>query len=57
MMKAKTRAQIAVEYGISPRTLRRWFLKSKLKVPSGLLKPNTLRSIYDAFGNPVNSED
>ena len=48
----KTRAQIADEYGISPRTLRRWLQREQIEVPNGLLCPKDQARIYEAFGVP-----
>lgn len=36
--KPKTRQQIAEEYGISRRTLLRWLVKAKVKLPRGLVR-------------------
>jgi len=48
----KTRQQIAQEYGISTRTLRRWLLKSEINLPKRLLGPKEQAIIYEKFGNP-----
>ncbi|TNF44858.1 MAG: helix-turn-helix domain-containing protein [Cytophagales bacterium] len=37
--KAKSRQEIAQEFGISAKTLSRWFLKEKLNIPKGLISP------------------
>lgn len=50
--KAKTRIEIAAEYGISRRTLQRWLKKEKIEVSRGLIKPEELKRIYDKFGKP-----
>jgi predicted site-specific integrase-resolvase len=50
--KAKTRIEIAEEYGISRRTLQRWLKKEKIEVSKGLIKPEELNRIYDRFGKP-----
>lgn len=52
--KAKTRKEIACEYGISERTLNRWLKREKLKIPSGLIYPRNLKTIYLKFGTPKN---
>jgi hypothetical protein len=54
MLKAKSRQEIAEEYGISTRTLSRWFQKSNLIVPNGLLSPKIQEVIYQKFGKPKN---
>ena len=50
--QVKTRQQIAHEYGISARTLRRWLQKTDIKLPNRLLGPKEQRLIYEEFGNP-----
>ncbi|MEM9918268.1 MAG: helix-turn-helix domain-containing protein [Bacteroidota bacterium] len=52
--KVKTRQQIADEYGISPRTLRRWLKKYNIELPNRLISPKDQQVIYDLFGNPGN---
>jgi hypothetical protein len=49
---AKSRKQIADEYGISTKTLSRWFKKENLKVSNGLLNPLEVDIIYRSFGHP-----
>lgn len=49
----KTRYQLASEYGIEPRTLRRWIKKANLSIPAySLLKPKDVKLIYTEFGEP-----
>jgi hypothetical protein len=50
--QVKTRQQIAHEYGISSRTLRRWLNKAEINLPNRLLGPNEQILIYKEFGNP-----
>jgi DNA invertase Pin-like site-specific DNA recombinase len=52
-LKAKTREEVASEYGIEVRTLYRWLKKSGVELPQGLIKPNHLKIIYDSFGIPA----
>jgi len=54
ILKAKNRQEVAEEYGISVRTLNRWFKKANLEIPSGLIDPYHLRIIYETFGIPKN---
>ncbi|MBN1183729.1 MAG: helix-turn-helix domain-containing protein [Bacteroidales bacterium] len=54
ILKAKLRNEIAEEYGISRRTLSRWFKKARLNIPSGLIDPYHLTIIYRTFGFPTN---
>ena len=51
-LKAKIRKEVAEEYGISPRTLARWFKKANLQIPPGLIDPYHLKIIYRKFGVP-----
>jgi hypothetical protein len=50
--KAKTRLQVSEEYGITVKTLNRWFEREYLNIPSGLIDPLHLRIIYMTFGTP-----
>jgi len=52
---AKTRQQIATEYGISYKTLMRWMKRESLEIPPGLVRPRDCAKIYDTFGYPVPS--
>jgi hypothetical protein len=52
-LKAKTRQEVAHEYGICVKTLNRRFIKEKLNIPPGLIFPVKLKIIYSAFGLPV----
>ena len=51
-LKAKTRKELADEYGFSPRTFRRKLKASNLKIPKGLITPKDLQRIYQTFGTP-----
>jgi len=53
---AKTRKEVAGEYGISIRTLYRWFKKANLHIPPGLIDPNHLHIIYEIFGDPKDNK-
>ena len=50
--KVKTRQNIADEYGINPRTLKRWLKKEKIEIPPGLITPVYQEIIYRKFGKP-----
>ena len=52
----KTRAQIAAEYGVSTRTLRRWLQRHEVPVSSGLLCPKDQARIHQALGKPARRE-
>ena len=51
-IQVKTRQQIANEYGISTRTLRRWLTQNDITLPSRLLGPKEQELIYQTFGRP-----
>ena len=52
MEMAKTRQQIADEYGISRKTLSRWLKKAEIEVEGYLLSPKDQQMIYQVFGDP-----
>jgi DNA invertase Pin-like site-specific DNA recombinase len=52
LTRAKTRQEVATEYGIDVRTLYRWLKKDKFILPPGLIKPCHLQNIYNTFGIP-----
>ena len=49
---AKTREQIADEYGVSTKTLKKWMDYAGIKIPSGLICPAHQRKIYKLLGSP-----
>ena len=51
-MPAKSREQIALEYGICRKTLNKWLKCAGLNVPKGLINPQYQKIIYDEFGVP-----
>jgi len=50
---AKTRKQLADEYGISVRTLNRRLYRYGIKPPPGLILPAWQKKIYKLLGNPA----
>lgn len=52
LLPVKTKKQIAEEYQISSRTLRRWIVNEKLNLPRRYLTPKDQLKIYELFGNP-----
>lgn len=50
--KCKSREELAQEYGFSVKTLKRRFEKHNIKISSGLICPNDLRTIYSKLGLP-----
>jgi DNA invertase Pin-like site-specific DNA recombinase len=53
MKKAKSRQEIAIEYGINRKTLQRWLDKENIRLPHRLLLPQEQDIIYKTFGAPV----
>jgi len=51
-MKAKSRKQLAADYGICEKTLAKWFKSFNIKVERGLITPKKLIEIYRKIGNP-----
>ena len=49
---AKTRVQIAAEYGVSPRTLSRWLKRRDIRLSRGLICPREQALIYQVLGRP-----
>ena len=54
--KAKSRAEVAEEYGINVRTLFRCVKKANIVLPKGLITPFHLQLIYNTFGLPTQSK-
>ncbi len=53
---AKTRQQIAREYGVSTKTLKKWFCRKELQIDSGLISPKDQKLIYEKLGVPKISD-
>ncbi|MDO8967021.1 MAG: hypothetical protein Q8S14_20710 [Algoriphagus sp.] len=51
--KAKSRQEIAEEFGISAKTLFRWMLKENIQIPQGLISPKDQELIYKKFGKVI----
>jgi DNA invertase Pin-like site-specific DNA recombinase len=52
MYAVKTREQIALEFGISRKTLYNWLKNEKIEIKSRLVTPKDLARIYERFGKP-----
>mgnify|MGYP001581834994 CR=1 FL=1 len=52
---AKSKKEIANEYGICTKTLSKWLKKKNLLLKRGLIDPKTQELIYKEFGNPKSS--
>lgn len=49
---AKTRQQIADEYGVSRKTFYNWLKEASIKLKRRLITPTEQKVIYDEFGHP-----
>jgi hypothetical protein len=49
---AKTKQQIAIEYGICTKTLNKWLKQESIKIHRGLINPKDQELIYEKFGFP-----
>jgi hypothetical protein len=49
----KTRQEIAAEYGISPKTLKKKLGKHDIKLPRGRICLRDQKMIYEALGYPL----
>ena len=56
-MKAKTRQQIAQEFGICTKTLNKWLKQANLRIPKGLIQPRYQKLIYDKLSTPKDSQN
>jgi DNA-binding NtrC family response regulator len=48
----KTRIEVAEEYGISRRTLKRRLKEAGIRLPPGKIVPADLKLIYETLGRP-----
>ncbi len=53
MKSAKTRQEIALEYGIDRKTLYRWLKTTGIQLGGHLVTPKEQQLIYQAFGKPI----
>ena len=51
-MQAKTRQQIAMEYGVCTKTLNKWFKDEGIELPNGIINPNNVNLIYSKLSKP-----
>lgn len=51
-LKPKTRLEVAGEYGISRRTLKRRLREAGIRLPPGKIVPSDLKLIYETLGRP-----
>lgn len=54
--KAKSRQELAEEYGISPKTFSRWLKKENIEIVPGLLTIKEQELIYATFGRPLSKK-
>lgn len=52
MIRAKTRQEIANEFGINRKTLYRWLKNENLQLKNRLVTPDEQAAIYKLFGFP-----
>lgn len=52
---AKSKQQIADEYGICTKTLTKWLREEKIHIKRGLINPKRQNLIYQKLGFPQNS--
>ncbi|MFN7118091.1 MAG: hypothetical protein ACK4TA_14920 [Saprospiraceae bacterium] len=52
MKGAKTRQQMADEYGISRWTFNRWLKRANILLQGGLVTPHEQELVYQTFGYP-----
>jgi hypothetical protein len=52
---AKSKQQIANEYGICTKTLNKWLIAEKIILKRGLINPKKQNIIYKKLGFPKNS--
>jgi abortive infection bacteriophage resistance protein len=55
-MKAKTRKEIAFEYGINVKTLTRWLRNYEIILERGLITPKKQLEIYNKLGCPISTK-
>jgi len=51
-MKAKTKQDMANEYGVCLKTFVRWLKKHNIKISRGLITPKEQKEIYNKLGIP-----
>ncbi|MFO8234732.1 MAG: hypothetical protein R6U04_04920 [Bacteroidales bacterium] len=51
-MKAKSKQDMAEEYGVSRKTFDKWLKKHNIKISRGLLTPKDQEIIYKKLGVP-----
>lgn len=54
MVRAKTRKEIANEFGINRKTLYRWLKSENIELKKRLVTPDEQAVIYKMFGYPDN---
>ena len=51
-MKAKTKQEIAKEYGVCTKTFNKWLKHNSVNIPRGLIYPSLQSKIYNELGKP-----
>jgi hypothetical protein len=53
---AKTKQQLAEEYGVCSKTFNKWLKKYDIEIDRGLITPKDQEMIYSKLGVPKNSQ-
>ena len=56
MGEAKTRQELALLYGISTKTFKKWLNREGINLPRGLISPKDQKKIFEKLGIPINSD-
>ena len=51
-MKAKTKQDMAEEYGVCIKTFARWLKRHNIIISRGLITPKQQKEIYNRLGSP-----
>jgi transposase-like protein len=55
LKNAKTRQELAAEYGVCSKTFNKWLKKYWIEMDRGLINPKEQEIIYSKLGIPKNS--
>lgn len=55
--KAKTKQQLAEEYGICIRTFNKWLLERNITIKRGLISPKEQEIIYSKLGSTLSERN
>lgn len=57
MQRAKTKQEIANEYGVHRNTFAKWLKEKDIQLSRKLITPKEQELIYETFGQPVNNSN